>query len=115
MTGRKDGQYRGCGDDFKCNCIRCVLPGTGIRHRLDCGLSMTSTIITDPVKDDGKFPKLKQWKTEGGYIWIVLITEEDGGFMVYSDDPNEPVGTHSDHWGSEGFALFHGTIQLRNE
>jgi len=74
---------------------------------------MTSTIITDPVKDEGGFPKLLK-----GIDVVVLFTSERVGTVVFREDKafsGTPLGYWDDTWYSAQFSDFHGTVQLRNE
>jgi len=75
---------------------------------------MISTIITDPVKDEGKgFPKLMK-----GFDVVVLFISERYGTVVYREKNafgGTPLGYWDDTWYSDQFTDFHGTILLRNE
>jgi len=72
---------------------------------------MTSTIITDPVKDEG-FPKLMIGKSCGNIV--LFYAPNTGVCIVPAVGSGIAVGEWGDKW-YDTYEPFHGTIQLRNE
>ena len=82
----------------------------------DGWLVMTSTTITDPVKDGGGYPVLKRFANDSGYNCVVLFTKKNTGFVVFRSNAIEWIlGEYCDNWAEPDFTDFHGTVQLRNE
>lgn len=76
---------------------------------------MTSRITQDAAKGEKEFPRLMQWTTERGFVWVVLFTSKDCGTCVYSTDERILVGDVERNWGMKDFTDFHGTVELRND
>ena len=77
---------------------------------------MTSTIITDPVKDEGGFPKLMRYD-DGGILLVNGYSDAEKSYigMVVLDGPGCEIGYYMKSWDRDGLTDFHGTIQLRND
>jgi len=77
---------------------------------------MTSTTITDPVKDWGKFPKLMEYdNNDGSGSYVILVISNCVGIVLTDTNRNWHMGEYLDDLAMEDFADFHGTVQLRNE